>query len=419
MKYFGTDGIRGIVDQTLTKSTLKKVAKAVVKFYNFHKLKRVLLVGNDGRISSDWILSIFQNTLLKHGIEIHNVGVCSSPSLAYLTRKFGYPLSMMISASHNSWEYNGIKFFNSFGEKISEQDEFELESFMDKKFAFKTDYAIIKNKENLKADYINFLKAIKKSNLPCVFDCAFGGASDFAKLIFPTAKIINHNYTGTNINLNAGCTHIEFLQSICKREHIIGFAVDGDADRMLAVDEQGEIYDGDKILFVLSCYFQNKGDTLVGTIYSNKGLEDATTKRGIKFVRAKVGDKLVHNTMKTCSSSLGGENAGHIILKQYTNTGDGLLNAIVLMNILCTTKKTLSELTADYKEYFQACENLKLKEKFEMSKNTKTLIDKFENLGARIVIRPSGTEPVLRIMVEHKEKDTTTKFLELLKSSIE
>ncbi len=419
MKYFGTDGIRGVVGETLTKSTIKKLSRALVKFYKTHKLKPVLLVGNDSRISSDYILSLMQTTLLARGVEVHNVGVCSSPCLAYLTRKFAYPLGMMISASHNPHEYNGIKFFNSAGEKISEQTELELERFMDKKFEFKTDFALFKNKENLKADYINFLRSIKKHNLPCVIDCAFGGASDIAKLVFPTAKIINHLYTGKNINLNAGCTHIEFLRSICLQEQKIGFAFDGDADRLLAVDEHGEIYDGDKIMFIFSQFFQNEGNTLVGTIYSNMGLEKALTKRKIKFERAQVGDKMVYKKMSETNASLGGENSGHIILKQFSNTGDGVLNAIILMNILGTTKKSLKELTAGYTEYFQAQENLKMNKNFELNENTKTLIDKFEDLGARIIIRSSGTEPVLRLMVEHKDKQTATKFLEFLKSSIE
>ena len=417
-KYFGTDGIRGIAGKTFTQHLINKVGKALVKFYDTHKLKRVLLVGNDSRISSDWILSIMQSTLLKHGIEVHNIGVCTSPALAYLTHKFGYPLSMMISASHNPHEYNGIKFFNELGEKISEQVEQEIERFMDKKFSFKINYATAKNKENLKAEYIKFLKSIKKSNLPCVIDCAFGGASEIAKFVFPTNKIINQRHDGKNINLNAGCTHIEFLRSICSREHKIGFAFDGDADRLIAVDEAGEIFDGDKILFILSKFFQKRGDILVGTIYTNSGLEKALAKNGVILKRAQVGDKLVYEAMKNNASNLGGENSGHIILKQFTNTGDGLLNAIVLTNILSTTKKTLKQLTLDYAEFYQASANLKLGGKFEMTESVKTKINEFENLGARIIVRPSGTEPVLRIMVEHQEKEMAEKFLEELKKTI-
>ena len=216
MKYFGTDGIRGIVGKDLNKSTISKIAKAIVRYYNKHKLKRVLLVGNDSRISSDYILSILESILLSHGIQTHNLGIISSPGLAYLTHEFNYPLGLMLSASHNPSEYNGIKFFNSVGEKVDDNFEEEFEYLMDKNSSIKTiNYINRKNVDKIKENYINYLKKLKKFNISCIFDCANGGTSKIIEKIFTNSQIINHNPNGININENAGCTHIEKLQKLC------------------------------------------------------------------------------------------------------------------------------------------------------------------------------------------------------------
>lgn len=418
MKYFGTDGIRGVVDEYLNCQIFKKLSKAIVKLYELKGFKRILLVGNDSRISSDYILSNMSSCLLKYGIEIHNVGVCTSPSLAFIAKKFNYPLAMMISASHNPHEYNGIKFFNSFGEKISEQTELEIEKLMDGRLRLRrTNYAFLINSHHLLDYYVSFLKQQKKYNYPCLFDCANGGVSGICSQVFSANEKINCKPNGNNINLNAGCTHLDMLKSACIKKHMIGFAFDGDADRLIAVTENGEIVDGDKILFILAKHYLHAGDCLVGTIYTNMGLEKSVAKNKIKLIRANVGDKNVYNEMKTHSSILGGENAGHIILKHLSNTGDGLLNAISLINILVRTKLSLAELLKNYEEYYQVMANIKY-DNFEMKKELKILIDNYAKSNTRVIIRPSGTEPVLRIMVEDKNKEKAEKILENLKNYI-
>lgn len=415
MKYFGTDGIRGIVGEKLNEQLIKKLGKALVRFYKTHNLPSKLIVGNDSRISSDYILAVLQTILLKSGIEIHNIGACSSPCLAFLTRKHKFPLGLMISASHNPKEYNGLKFFNILGEKVADCFEQEIETFIDKPYKPPiTQFATIKNAENLKADYVSMLKSLKKAEYPCILDCAYGGASEIAKQVFKSTKIINATPNGENINVNAGCTHIEGLASLCQQKGLIGFAFDGDADRVIAVDQTGKILDGDKILYILSKFYLKPGQSIVGTINTNSGLAKAISKQNLTLVRASVGDKLVYQQMLKLNATLGGEESGHIIIKKHTNTGDGILTAICLMNILHLTGLNFAELLAGYTEFATAKQNINLNKPFSTTQDIKLLIDKYTAAGARIVIRPSGTEPVLRLLVEHKDKQTATKMLDRL-----
>lgn len=420
MKYFGTDGIRGIVGEKINKRLIVKIAKALVYFFKKFKLKKVLLVGQDSRISSDYILSIFSSVLLTNGIQIENIGICSSPCLAFVAKKFNYPLAMMISASHNSSEYNGIKFFNIEGEKISERTETILEYLIDKNHYKKSkEYARLIDVSYLKNYYISFLKSIKYFDYPIIIDCANGGASDICKIVFSKSKLINHNYDGHNINQNSGCTNIEFLRSLCLKERKIGIALDGDGDRIKLVDELGNIVTGDKILYLLAKFYLKASDKIVGTIYSNTGLENALKTKNIELLRANVGDKNVYGKMKKSKAMIGGENAGHIILRQYLNTGDGLLTGIIICNILNITKLSLCELLKDYKEFYQANFNIKLNSKFKFNENLYLLINKLQQDDVRIIIRPSGTEPVLRLMVECEQKEKAEVILSKLKNYIQ
>ncbi len=411
MKYFGTDGIRGIVNESITSSLLKKIAKALVIYYKKHSLQKRIIVGNDSRASSSYILSIIESVLLKYGISVDFIGTCSSPCLAHLTQKHGYPLGMMISASHNSHEYNGIKFFNMFGEKINEETEQELENYFNKRIYCPTQFAQHLDKHKLKDEYINFLKQIKNSNFPCVFDCANGGASKIIKQVFTNIKFINSLPNGENINKNAGCTSVEMLKSVCVSEGKIGFAVDGDADRLNIVTPAGEVIKGDKILYILARQFLKADDVVVGTIYSNSGLEESLKKLKIKLVRAGVGDKLVYEKMCEQISLIGGENAGHIIFRKYLNTGDGVLTAILILNILERNNCTIEDLLKPYTEYYQAESNIKITNNFTIPNDAKVLINKYEEYGARIIVRPSGTEPVVRIMVEHENEEMAKIYL--------
>ncbi|HJD06187.1 MAG TPA: hypothetical protein IAB72_04900 [Candidatus Onthoplasma faecipullorum] len=414
MKYFGTDGIRGVVNHNLNNKTIKKVANALVRFYK-DKSKKVLLVGNDSRISSDYILSVLETVLLKHGIEIHNIGMCSSPCLAFLTKKFNYPLSLMLSASHNPSEYNGIKFFNSNAEKVDDKFEINFERLMDMRpLKCCNKFSKMICSEHLKETYINFLRSLKKSNLPCIIDCACGGASEIVKRVYLKTQIINSNPTGENINMNSGCTHIDNLKLMCAKNRKIGFALDGDADRLIVVDEFGQIIDGDKILYILSTFYLKTNDTVVGTIYSNEGLKTSLSKKNIKFLRAPVGDKQVYKKMIECKTILGGENSGHIILKTFSNTGDGVLLSIILSNILSSTNLSLNSLLNHYTEYFQIMKNIPNNKPFKMDESLKLIIRRYEDEGSRIIIRPSGTEPLIRVMVENKNEDKAKRVLDKL-----
>lgn len=417
MKYFGTDGIRGLVDKKFNKTLLNKIGKSIIKFYTLKNFKKVLIIGNDGRDSCDYILTGIQETLIKHGMEIHNIGLCSTPCLAYITKKYNYPLGIMISASHNNYEYNGIKFFNSDGEKFSTEDELLMEQYMDSPLNISAfNYGHIKDYQHLKQAYITNLKMLLKCQTDSIFDCSNGGSSKIVSKIFYNNLIISNKPNGKNINENCGCTHIEQLQSLCKKLQKNGFAFDGDADRVIAVDKDGSILDGNKILFIFAKFFLTYNDIVVGTKNSNEGLKDALLKRKIKFIRADVGDKNVYSEMKKAKSKLGGEDCGHIIYNPLTNTGDGVLTAILLINILSATKLTFSELLTGYTSYYQAQENLKLTKPFKTTKELTNKIKELELLGSRIVIRPSGTEPTLRLLVENKEETTALYHMSLIKN---
>jgi len=418
MKYFGTDGIRGVVGEKINEHLLKKVANAVVAYFNKHNLKRVLLVGSDSRISGDFCLSNIESVLLKYGISTEYIGMCSSPCLAFLTKKYNYPLSLMLSASHNSAEYNGLKFFNCNGEKVTEEFEIEFENLMDKQIKFKTEFANRKDVSYLIKDYIAYLKNLIKFKSNFILDCANGGTSNICKQLFPKNEKINCTPNGININKNAGCTHIELLRLQCIKKQKIGFAFDGDGDRVAIVSESGEIISGDKILFILSNFFQSKGDTLVGTIYSNSGIENLLKKRGITLLRAKVGDRNVYRLMIENNSIIGGEDSGHIIIRSLSNTGDGILTAITICNILNICGKSLNELLNGYKEHFQARANLTVKPQFSLTENMLAEIKKMEKNNAKIIVRPSGTEPVLRVFVEHENEEIAKNYLKNIENLI-
>lgn len=424
MKYFGTDGIRGEIKKDLINQIIDKVAKAIVLYYKKHKLKKVLIVGNDTRISSNYILARLETKLLQNGIEVHNINHCSSPCLAYLTQKYNYPLGLMLSASHNPAEYNGLKFFNNLGEKVSDEFECEFETFMDKKTALKNNcFAIEKNKEILKEDYINHLRNHINFNIPVIFDCANGGVCEICQKLFPKHEKINVSPNGTNINLNAGCTHIEALKSLCIKQQKIGFAFDGDADRVHIVNSNGNIITGDKILFILSKFFQNPHDVCVGTIYTNTGLEKCLNKRKIPLKRSDVGDKNVYKLMKSENSSIGGEDSGHIICKNLMNTGDGLLVAITIANILSLSNLSLSEILKDYKEDYQCRKDIKVNNKkivrpLVENQNIKKLVAFIQKQNAKVIIRPSGTEPVIRLFVEHNNEQIAKNLMNQLYNEI-
>lgn len=417
MKYFGTDGIRGEIKTKINDKLIEKVCKGIVLYYKKHNLKKTLLIGNDTRLSGDYILAKLASKLLQNGITIQNLGFCSSPCLAYLTKYYNYPLGLMLSASHNPSNYNGLKFFNTFAEKVDDDFENEFEALMDSHSHLKNnEYARLNNVPELIHTYIAHLKKHIKFKDKFIFDCANGGTSLICRSVFPNQEKINCNPNGLNINNNCGCTHIEMLKKLCIKKQKIGFAFDGDGDRVFVVDRDGAILNGDQILYVLSRFFQKKNDVCVGTIYTNQGLELALKQRNIKLQRTNVGDKNVITTMSNFHSTLGGEDSGHIILKPFMNTGDGVLIAIILANLLHLSKLNLKEVLCNYTEYSQERKNIALNNLDSISSLLESdaiqaKIIELEKQNTKVIIRPSGTEPILRLFVEHKSKKLARKFI--------
>ena len=456
MKYFGTDGIRGKANSIWFDKIIVKVAKALVQYYNKNKLKKQILIGNDSRISCDYILAKLSTILLKNNIEIHNLNLCSSPCLAYTTKQFNYPLGIMISASHNPYEFNGIKFFTPDGKKVDEKFEIEFEKLMDKKIKLKNnEFKKLKNVEYLQENYINMLKKLKKFDFLCIFDCSNGGISKICKNIFCKHEIISALPNGKNINENCGSTHIEKLKLLCLKKQKIGFAFDGDGDRICVVDKNGRIFSGDEILFLLSKFYVKNSDYFIGTIYTNSALENELKKRNIKTIRASVGEKFIRENLSTHFSSLGGEDSGHIIVKDFTQTSDGILTAILIGNIIESTHSTCSELIKNYHGFFQKRKDLILPAESSILEELKLLISfinvnisnpinnfdigwnetKFNTFinshffiknknkilhiitlikqekSARIILRISGTEPVARLFVESKSEKIANRLL--------
>lgn len=416
MKYFGTDGIRGITLKSLSNSTIKKFANGITNFLKSSKQKKII-IGNDSRKSGDYIISVLSSVLLRNGIEIHDIGVCSSPCLAYLTKKYNYPVGVMITASHNPANYNGLKLFSNKGEKFCDEQEIEFERLMEKRTRSKNLFGERKNLEKLKLEYVSFIKGMVKFDFPCIFDCANGGTSKLIRMLFPKQEKINHSPNGENINQNSGCTHIEMLKAVCQKKHVVGVSFDGDGDRVFFVSKKGQIIDGDKVLFILSKFFLNTGDTVVGTIYTNRALESFLQTRKINFLRADVGDKNISKLLNQQHANLGGEESGHIIFKPVTNTGDGILTAVLILNILQLSMSDFETLLSDYTPQFQARENVEFDREY-LNEFLSEKIKQIEQLGAKVIIRKSGTEPVLRIFVEHKNQENAKNFAKMLKNLI-
>lgn len=415
MKYFGTDGIRKKICE-FNEQFLKKIAYALLRICKKFKTNKIL-IGNDSRTSSNYIFATISSILLSHGIAIDNLGVCSSPCLAYISKTHNYTVAMMISASHNSNEYNGIKFFNNYGEKANDEFEKEFEKLMEiSNHKFKTEHACLNNVEHFKKGYINFIKNLNQSNVGCIFDCANGGASKICKEIFTHCEKINCSPNGNNINENSGCLHTDLLSTLCRQKNKIGFAVDGDGDRLCLIDNYGNVHSGDEILYILSKFYLNQHSTLVGTVYTNTALEEILKIQKISLVRSSVGDRNVYQNMLKNNSLLGGENSGHIIVKKYSNTGDGLLVATLLMNILSLKNVSLNDLLSEYKPHYQIMENLS--DTAINDEKINAIITELKKQNSRAIIRKSGTENLLRIMVENKDIQTAKQHMNYILNNL-
>ncbi|WP_147565568.1 phosphoglucosamine mutase [Clostridium tyrobutyricum] len=426
-RMFGTDGVRGIANKELTCELAYKLGKAGAFVLTEGTKSPKILVGMDTRISGDMLENALVSGILSVGAKAICVGVIPTPAIAYLTRKYKADAGVVISASHNPVEYNGIKFFNRQGYKLPDQLEDKIQSVIESEFSGiempiggEIGRKTIKSHKAL-TDYIEFAKStvdIDLTGLKVALDCANGASSVTSVKAFKElgadVYVINNDPDGVNINKNCGSTHCEeLMEYVVNKKCDIGFAFDGDADRCLAVDERGNLISGDFIIAVIGKYLRDKGklnkDSVVVTVMSNLGLDIALNKEKIKTVKTKVGDRYVLEEMKKSGYVLGGEQSGHIIMLDYNTTGDGLITAIQTAAIVKQRGKTLSQLASFVKELPQVLVNAKVPndrkniytEDEEIMMEIKKMEEKLDGCG-RVLIRPSGTEPLVRVMLEGK-----------------
>ena len=420
-KLFGTDGIRSLSsDEIFNNLSLNNLSKAIIK--NNKNLR--ILIGRDTRDSSIEIENNFIKVLKTNGAKIFKAGLLTTPAIAYLTKKLNCNLGIVISASHNPYQFNGIKFFNKNGDKLPDLDENKIEKdffkLCDNKNKYKSNGKIQIIKKPFAVYKKKFVKILIKSNfskkLKIVIDCANGSSYKVAKYIFSKIDIntiyIKDKPNGKNINYKCGSLYPQCLISEVKKKSAdFGFSFDGDGDRIICCDEKGKIIDGDKILACLAQYFFNKSkpqsDSIVGTHMSNRGLEQFVNKIGLKFYRSNIGDKFVYELMKKKNCFLGGEQSGHIILKEFGSSGDGVLIALYLIKIISEYNKKTSEIFDLYNSHFQIQRNIKLKDSnLKENKKINNLLRFYNNKiigSSRVLIRISGTEPVIRLLVEGKK----------------
>lgn len=443
-KLFGTDGVRGIANTELTGRLAYELGRAgayVLTKETSHTPK--ILVGMDTRISGDMLEAALTAGICSVGAHAVLAGIVPTPAVAYLVRKYKLDAGIVISASHNPVEYNGIKFFNSEGYKLRDELENMIEEIVlsDRDDLPKPTGEFIGTKsvaEEALDDYIDFLTAsgkVKFNGIKVAIDCANGAsykAAPIALLNLGADLCIIHNEpNGNNINLNCGSTHIDSLKKLVVENGAdIGFAFDGDADRCLAVDENGELIDGDKILAICGLYLKENGklsgDTVVGTVMSNMGLSVMGKKHGINIEQANVGDRYVIEKMLEGGYCLGGEQSGHIIFHEYNTTGDGIITAIQMLTVLKVKGVKASELAKVMDVYPQVLVNAKIKNEYkntymnneEVSTAVHSLEKKFEGDG-RVLIRPSGTEPLVRVMIEGTDIEQMQRDAEELAAIIE
>ena len=430
-RLFGTDGVRGIVNVDLTIDLAMKIGAATAKILKKDKDNLTLLIASDTRISKDALRLSLASGVLSEGANIIDLGVMPTPAVSYLIGKYHADGGFVISASHNPSEYNGIKIFNENGYKLADELEDEIEALIHNfNFNLKAnDVGMYEYKEDAINDYVFYLASTISSDLSplnVALDTANGAAYKTSEALFKKLnvnyKIINNEPDGLNINQNAGSTHLENLQQFVKDNHLdCGIAFDGDADRCLMVDHEGSIIDGDKILAICGKYLKDnnelKNNTIVGTVMSNLGFVKFCEKENINFVATKVGDRYVLQNMLENGYILGGEQSGHVIFRKYAKTGDGELTALQVLNIMAETKKSLKELASVMDTYPQVLKNLEVskesKETYQDNEVIKSYLEECNkklNGEGRILVRPSGTENLIRVMIEGKNLEYITKM---------
>ena len=439
-KYFGTDGFRGEANVVLTVEHAFKVGRYLGWYFGQDHKARIV-IGKDTRRSSYMFEYALAAGLTASGADAYLLHVTTTPSVSYVVRTEDFDCGLMISASHNPYYDNGIKVINSEGHKMEAEVEAKIEAYIDGEI----DEIPLATKENIgrtvdyaagRNRYIGHLISLATRSFKDMrvgLDCANGSASSVAKSVFDAlgAKtyVINNEPNGVNINTNCGSTHIEVLQEYVKEKHLnIGFAYDGDADRCIAVDENGNVVDGDRIMYVCGKYLMEQGklkdNTIVTTIMSNLGLYKACDKIGMKYEQTAVGDKYVYENMLKNGYVLGGEQSGHIIFSKHARTGDGILTSLMVMEAIIEKKQTLGTLADEVKIFPQLLKNVRVKDKKTALDNAavQAAVEKTaEELGTdgRILVRESGTEPVIRVMVEAASDEICEKYVDSVVKVIE
>lgn len=432
-KYFGTDGFRGEANVKLTVEHAFKVGRYLGWHFKKDGYRPQVVIGKDTRRSSYMFEYALVAGLTASGADVSMLHVTTTPSVSYVVRTEGFDCGIMISASHNPFYDNGIKLINRNGHKMDAEVEAQIEKYIDgeieeiplakkEEIGCATDFSVGRNR------YIGYLISLPTrsfKNKRVGLDCSNGSASAIAKSVFDAlgAKtyVIHNNPDGTNINTNCGSTHIESLQKFVVENNLdVGFAYDGDADRCLAVDENGNLIDGDLIMYICGKYMKECGklhdDTVVTTVMSNIGLYKAFDREGMKYEKTNVGDKYVYENMVTNGHSLGGEQSGHIIFSKHATTGDGILTSLKLMEVILEKKTTLGTLASEVKIYPQLLENLRVTDKDLVLnhpdvKAAEKAVEEALGDDGRILVRASGTEPLLRVMVEAETQELCKKHV--------
>ncbi len=435
-RYFGTDGFRGEANVDLTVEHAYQVGRFLGWYYGQKKKEERcrIVIGKDTRRSSYMFEYSLVAGLTASGADVFLLHVTTTPSVSHVIRTEDFDCGIMISASHNPYYDNGIKIMNGNGEKLEESVIQEIEQYLDRKMGKlplatrenigrTQDFAAGRNR------YIGYLISIATRSFKgkrVGLDCANGSASAVAKSVFDAlgaeTYVINNEPNGLNINLNCGSTHIEGLQRFVRENHLdVGFAYDGDADRCLAVDENGEVVDGDRILYICGKYMKEQGilrnNKIVTTVMSNLGLYQALDREGIGYDKTAVGDKYVYENMSQTGNCLGGEQSGHIIFSKYATTGDGILTSLKIMEVMLEKKETLSKLASEVTILPQVLKNVRVKDKTaaqedaDVQKEAAAVEAELGNRG-RLLLRSSGTEPLIRVMVEAENTEICGQYIE-------
>lgn len=443
-KYFGTDGFRGEANVTLTAKHAFKIGRFLGWYYCSRRNdgnRARIVIGKDTRRSSYMLEYALAAGITSSGADAYLLHVTTTPSVAFVTKHDGFDCGIMISASHNPFYDNGIKLLNDQGEKMDDETIARVEEFLDGKsgippYAVREDIGKTIDFVEGRNRYVGYLISLGRFSFRgkhVALDCANGSAWSIAPSVFRAlgakVSVINAEPDGTNINRGAGSTHIEGLQRFVVENHCdVGFAYDGDADRCLCVDEHGAVVDGDKIMYIYARYLQERGklvnNTVVATVMSNLGLFKALDQLGIGYAKTAVGDKNVYEYMAAHHNNIGGEQSGHIIFSKYASTGDGVLTSLKIMEVMMAREKTLSELAAPVTIYPQVLENVRVTDKGMVmtAPLVKQAVEHAEALlqdSGRMLVRESGTEPLIRVMAEAADGETCRKCIRIVVDAID